>query len=69
MDAATVHERWTRAQRESLRASYAEKYRLLFGVEPEQHTEFRAALERVAAGGGQAVTDVQDILNGGGVSR
>lgn len=64
MNISTVHDRWRRAEREALRAAYAEKYRLLFGVEPDKHDEFRAALERVAGGGGQPVADLEGILNG-----
>lgn len=63
MEVSTVHERWRSATREALRAAYAEKYRLLFGVAPDKHEEFRAALERIADGGGQSLADVQALLS------
>lgn len=62
MDVSTVHERWRSATREELRSAYADKYRLLFGVAPDKHEEFRAALDRIADGGGQSVADVQELL-------
>jgi hypothetical protein len=46
----------------SLRAEYADRYRELIGVAPDQRAEFLAALERVRDGGGMGVQDVIDLL-------
>ena len=61
-----LHERLAdRCEREvspSLRAEYADRYRELIGVDPNQRGEFRAALERIDAGGRMPVQDVIDLL-------
>lgn len=41
-----------------LRQQFAQSYRELVGVDPAQRHELRAALERVAQGGGMPVDDV-----------
>ena len=43
-----------------LRAWFARKYERLIGVHPDARGELGQALERIAAGGGAAVTDVID---------
>lgn len=41
---------------------FADRYRELIGVAPEQRHKLRAALERIRAGGGQSVENVIAIL-------
>ena len=45
------------------RQQFAEAYRRLVGVHPQQRQEFREALERIQDGGGLPVQDLIDILN------
>lgn len=47
---------------QSLREQFAESYREVIGVYPDQREEFRQALERVKAGAGMTVQDVIDLL-------
>jgi hypothetical protein len=55
-------ERYAQERSPSLQAEYARRYRELIGIGPDQREEFRAALERVRAGGGMSVQDVIDLL-------
>ena len=45
------------------RQQFAEAYRRLVGVHPQQRQEFREALERIQDGGGLPVAVLFDILN------
>ncbi len=51
------------AEHEYLRSAFAEKYRTVVGVHPDQREEFRDALILVRDGGGMPVADVIDVLN------
>ena len=48
---------------QSDRQEFAEAYRRLVGVHPEQRHEFGEALERIRDGGGLPVADLIEILN------
>lgn len=45
------------------RKYFADAYRRLVGVHPDQRHEFHEALERIRDGGGLPVADLIDILN------
>ena len=60
---ADLAELYETEQSPRLRQRFADRYRRLIGVHPEQRKEFRAALERVLAGGGMPVEDVIDLIN------
>ena len=46
-----------------LRSDFAEKYRTVVGVHPDNRDEFREALLRVQDGGGMPVADLIEVLN------
>ena len=59
-DVAEIYEAATIAED---RQKFAEAYRRLVGIHPENRQEFCEALERIRDGGGLPVQDLIDILN------
>lgn len=59
-DVAEIYEAATIAED---RKQFAEAYRRLVGIHPENRQEFCEALERIRDGGGLPVQDLIDILN------
>lgn len=59
-DVAEIYEAATIAED---RKKFAEAYRRLVGIHPENRQEFREALERIRDSGGLPVQDLIDILN------